>query len=103
MAGENKNQRNSGTRRKKRRLPGIVFSFITLGALIYIAMILLSGREIDFTGITSPFRSRTPVEMAEEFNFDVGGARGGGEGGRYGDLHGDVDKPDGKYGDECWC
>jgi len=75
MTGEKKNQGKSGTRRRKKKLPGMVFSFLSLAAVIYIAIFLLSGQEADFSRLTNLFRSRTPVALADEFDFDIGGER----------------------------
>jgi len=72
MTGDNRNPKGRKTPRKKRRLLGVLFSFLSLAALVYIAVTLLSGRDLDIRGLLSVFRSRSPVTAVEEFDFDVG-------------------------------
>ena len=66
MTGDEKPQK------KKRRLPGILFSLVSLAVLTYIAIMLISGQGLGFSWLTSLFSDRTPPEAVDEFYFDVG-------------------------------
>jgi len=66
MAGE------QNPKKKKRRLIGIVGSLLSLAVLTYLAIILISGREIDLSWFSDLFFADEPVEMADEYHFDVG-------------------------------
>jgi len=59
-------------RKKKRRLIGIVGSLLSLAALTYIAIMLVSGRDLSLTWLSDLFSGHEPVGMADEFSFDVG-------------------------------
>ena len=69
MTGEDK------VRKKKRRLLGIAFSFVSIATLIYITITLISGRTSGLTKLTGLFSARTPAGMADEYHFDVGRGR----------------------------
>jgi len=62
-------------RKKKRRLLGIIFSFISIAILTYIAIRLISGQELGISRLSGLFSPRAPVAAADEYNFDVGGSR----------------------------
>ena len=66
MTGDDK------SKRKLRRLIGIVFSLASLVVLTYIAIALISGRGLKLSRLTGAFSSREPAELAEEYFFDVG-------------------------------
>jgi len=66
MTGEEK------PKRKKRRLIGIISSLLSLAALTYIAITLVSGRDLSLTWLSDLFSGSEPVEMADEYIFDVG-------------------------------
>ena len=62
-------------KRKWRRLVGIAFSVISLAALTYLAIALITGNRPDFSRMTGLFSSRAPVQTADEYDFDVGRER----------------------------
>jgi len=57
---------------KWRALVGIMFSLVSLIVLAYIAVSLISGRGLGLSRVTSLFSARTPVDIAEDLEFDVG-------------------------------
>jgi len=59
-------------RKKKRRLLRIVGSLLSLAVLTYIAIVLISGRGLSLSWLTDLFSDPEPVEMADEFHFEVG-------------------------------
>jgi hypothetical protein len=59
-------------KKKKRRLIGLVFSLLSLAILTYIAITLISGRELGLSRLLNVFSARVPVEAVDEFYFDVG-------------------------------
>lgn len=66
MAGDEKSTR------KKRRLLGVLFSLVSLAILTYIAIVLITGRELGFPALSEIFRPRLPVEAADNFFFETG-------------------------------
>ena len=62
-------------KKKTRGLLRIVGSFLSLAALTYIAIALISGRDMGLSWIKGLFASHEPVEMANEYIFDVGSDR----------------------------
>ena len=66
MTGEDK------PKRKWRGLSGIVFSLVSLAALTFIAISLITGRGLNLSWLTGLFSPHVHVEPAQEFNFDVG-------------------------------
>ncbi|MDR0491287.1 MAG: DUF5711 family protein [Oscillospiraceae bacterium] len=62
-------------KKKKRRLAGLALSIIPLAALTYIAIMLISGRDLGLTRFLGLFSSGETVEWAYEYNFDVGRGR----------------------------
>ena len=66
MSGEEK------PKKKRRRLIGLACSFVSLVVLIYVAVMLLSGRQSELFRFFSPSSGRGSVVMADEFHFDVG-------------------------------
>jgi len=59
-------------RNKWRRLIGIVFSLASLIILTYIAITLITGGDLGLSRLSGFFPGNEPVEMANEFLFDVG-------------------------------
>ena len=57
---------------RKRKLIKFAFSVLSSLVLLYIVVALISGRRPDFTRIFSLLGGREAVEMAGEYNFDVG-------------------------------
>ena len=66
MAGDEK------PKKKKRRLVRTIGSVLSLAALTYVAIILITGRGFDLTWFTDLFATDEQTEMADEFIFDVG-------------------------------
>jgi len=66
MSGEEK------PKKKWRRFIGIAFSLILFAIFAYIALALIAGNRPDFSWFTGLFSSGEPVQMADEYNFDVG-------------------------------
>ena len=62
-------------KKKIRKLLGIVGSLLSLAVLTYIAITLISGRDLNLSWVTDIFFEHEPVEMAEEYHFDVGRSR----------------------------
>ena len=62
-------------KRGMRRLIGIAGSFLSLVVLIYIAVMLISGRQSELFRFFRPSSDRGPVVMADEYHFDVGSNR----------------------------
>jgi len=63
---------DNNPKKKKRRLIGVLGSLLSLAALSYIAISLISGRDMRPSWLMGLFSAREPVEMADEYNFDVG-------------------------------
>ena len=59
---------------RKRRIVSIAFSLISLSIIIYIAVTLITGRELTLPG-AGLFSPRVQSEPVDEFLFDVGGGR----------------------------
>ena len=68
---------SGGKKRGKigRRLPGMILSAASLAVLVYIAITLISGRELGTAWLKGLFRPKAPVARAYEPEFDVGGSR----------------------------
>jgi hypothetical protein len=66
MAGDDK------PRYKKRGLIRMAVSLIFLAILAYIAVMLFTERDINLPRLPGIFSSREPVEVADEYHFDVG-------------------------------
>jgi len=60
------------TKKKRRRLLGFVFSIASIIILTYISISLITGRGLNFSWVMGIFTPRAPVEIADEFFFDVG-------------------------------
>ena len=59
-------------KKRLRRLIGIVFSLVSLAALTYIAVTLISGRSLDMSWLGGIFSPRAQVEAVDEYHFEVG-------------------------------
>ena len=66
---------NERPRSKWRRLIRIVCSLVSLAVLTYIAVSLISGRGLGLSWFPDLFSTREPIEMADEYDFDVGRGR----------------------------
>lgn len=69
MAGERK------PRNKRRRLIGIAGSFVSLAVLTYIAVTLISGQKLSLSWLSGGSSARKPLDVADEYHFDVGRSR----------------------------
>jgi len=56
----------------RRRLVRIIGSLLSLAALTYVSISLITGRGFSFTWLSDLLPSREPTKVAEEFDFDVG-------------------------------
>ena len=56
----------------RRRLARIIGSLLSLAALTYVSVSLISGRGLSIAWLSDLFPSRETTKMAEEFSFDVG-------------------------------
>ena len=63
---------NKPFRENRRRVLGTAFSLISLVILTYIALTLISGRELGLAKLIGIFKKDPPIEAADEFYFDVG-------------------------------
>ena len=61
--------------RGRRRLIRIVCSFLSLAALTYIAVTIISGRTLTFFGIFGNPNDGGLIDLADEFHFNVGRSR----------------------------
>jgi len=59
-------------KRKRRKIPGFVFSLISVVLLTIIALMIISGRGISMTWLTGLFSPRVHVDPVQEFHFDIG-------------------------------
>ena len=66
------NENPDKRKRGKRRLIGIAGSFLSLIVLIYIAVMLISGRQSELFRFINSSSDRTAIVMADEYHFDVG-------------------------------
>lgn len=59
-------------RKKTRRILSIIGSLLSFAALTYIAIMLITGRDLSLSRLLAFFSSRESVELADEYYFDVG-------------------------------
>ena len=55
-----------------RKLISVAFSVVSLGIISYIAITLISGRELRLPRLAGVFASRAPAEVVSEYHFNVG-------------------------------
>ena len=66
---------NKKPKKKWRRLAVIVLSSLSLAALAYAAITLITGRNTDLSRVADLFSPRVPVDAVQEYYFDVGSDR----------------------------